>query len=83
MAGNPTPDLWDSANDMKTLLAAGSPITLTPNVPNTLPAFSYTLDKTKDLVLAFDISPTDGAGRRKAMNGPVFYSKNGVQEAEK
>ena len=52
-------DPYDSAGD---LTHVASTVTVPANTPVTLPAVAYTLDRTKPLLIIFDISATPGLG---------------------
>ena len=57
-------DPWDSAPDLVQVAAS---VTLAANIPQVLGPVAYNLDRTKDLLIAFDIKPAAGSGRvRKA-----------------
>jgi hypothetical protein len=79
-ATNPTPSLWDSALDIKEIRPGG--VSLPASAVVTLDPFDYVLDKTKDLIVAFDVNGTVGAVRRVAVVGPKLFTKPGIQEAQ-
>ena len=57
-------------------------MTITANTPpKALDDTNYNLVPGKDLIVAFDISATDGLTRRATLPGPTMFSKNNTAEA--
>jgi hypothetical protein len=78
-----TADPYDSGPDL-TLVASGVPIAA--NTPVTVPPVNYALDRTKDLLVAFDISNTNGEGNLLsttigALTGADAFARLGPPEA--
>lgn len=77
-AGHP----WDSAGDLTQAIA--SPLTLPNAQPVDLDPIAYTLDKSQDLIIAFDFTASSGADTIAYVSplpGVTLYFKAGVQQA--
>ena len=80
---------WDSAGVIKEVLFNNgqSGVTILANATKANPAVSdvtnldFNLAPGQDLLIAFDISPTDGSARRATMPGPTQYFKANTAEA--
>jgi len=73
---------WDSAADLIEVRFGGaSGATIPANTEKTSDITNYTLVLGKDLLIAFDISTTDGSARRATMPGPTQYFKPNTAEA--
>jgi hypothetical protein len=73
---------WDSAADLIEVRFGGaSGVTIPANTEKTSDITNYTLVLGKDLLIAFDISTTDGSARRATMPGPTQYFKANTAEA--
>ena len=73
---------WDSAADLIEVRFGGaSGVTISANTEKTSDITNYTLVLGKDLLIAFDISTTDGSARRATMPGPTQYFKPNTAEA--
>jgi hypothetical protein len=83
--GNLTPDAWDSHSDLMDLKPGVASLSLPQNGEVTLGPVPYALDKTQDLVIAFDI--TTGPARRlpvpalPGQQGPSAHIRGGATEA--
>jgi hypothetical protein len=79
----PTGEAWDSTAPVVVL---GANVTVPAGVPVTLPPVAFALDKTKPLLIAFDVSPTPGQGNVRY--GPLvdaqtkMYVKPATQQAK-
>lgn len=78
--GNPVPNPWDSAAaTIKEVRPGGASIPV--NTPITI-VFDYLLDKTKDLIIAFDIAEVSGTVcRQRNITGPSYYYLGNSEEA--
>jgi hypothetical protein len=77
-AGHP----WDSAGDLTPVIT--SPLTLPNAQPVDLDPIAYTLDKNRDLIIAFDFTASSGADTIAYVSplpGVTLYFKAGVQQA--
>jgi hypothetical protein len=82
---------WDSAGVIKEVLFNNgqSGVTILANATKANPAVSdvtshdFVLGPGQDLLIALDISTTDGSARRATMPGPTQYQKLGPPEAAK
>jgi hypothetical protein len=80
--------LWDSHTDLTKVvdISQGNQAVVLPasDPRKTLGPFVYTLDRSKDLLIAFDISAVEGQGnlRRVALQGAVAYLKAAISEAK-
>ena len=82
---------WDSAGVIKEVLFNNgqSGVTILANATKANPAVSdvtdlvFNLAPGQDLLIAFDISTTDGSARRATMPGPTQYRNLGPPEAAK
>jgi hypothetical protein len=73
---------WDSAADLIEVRFGGaSGVTIPANTEKRSDITNYTLVLGKDLLIAFDISTTDGSARRATMPGPTQYFKPNTAEA--
>jgi hypothetical protein len=73
---------WDSAADLIEVRFGGaSGVTIPANTEKRSDITNYTLVLGKDLLVAFDISTTDGSARRATMPGPTQYFKPNTAEA--
>jgi hypothetical protein len=79
VAGNPTPDAWDSAVDLMEVRPGG--VALPPGVAIALDPFNYTVDTSKDLIVAMNISAAAGVSRKATVPGSTLYVKPNVREA--
>lgn len=72
---------WDSAADLTPVIT--SALTLPDDQPKDLDPIDYNLDKTQDLIIAFDFTATSSAGniRFVSRTGVTLYFKAGVQQA--
>ena len=79
----PAGQLWNSAADLTEVKSGGvSGVTIPANTPpKALDDTNYNLVPGKDLIVAFDISATDGLTRRATLPGPTMFSKNNTAEA--
>ena len=74
-------DPYDSAADLTQVASA---VSLPANTEKILPAVNYTLDQSKDLLIAFDISPTPGQGNVRSvapLSGADHYFRAATQQA--
>jgi hypothetical protein len=73
---------WDSAAvPIEVRFGGASGVTIPANTEKTSDITNYTLVLGKDLLIAFDISTTDGSARRATMPGPTQYFKPNTAEA--
>jgi hypothetical protein len=73
---------WDSAADLvEVRFGSASGVTIPANTEKTSDITNYTLVSGKDLLIAFDISITDGSARRATLPGPTQYFKANTTEA--
>jgi hypothetical protein len=76
--GNP----WNSAGDLTPVRTL--PLTLPDDQPQNLDSIVYNLDKSQDLLIAFDFTATPGADTIRYVSpqpGVTLYFKAGVQQA--
>ena len=73
---------WDSAGDLTPVIT--SPLTLPNAQPVDLEPIAYNLDKTQDLIIAFDFTAAPGSDTIAvvpSLQGITLYFKAGIQQA--
>jgi hypothetical protein len=75
------PQPWDSADIPVAVTFGGTPVNLQNGVPVVSDIISYPVIQGQDLLIAFNVSPASQNVLRRAVTGPVAYTRNNTAEA--